>query len=64
VGGALLANDFIRLKLADEIRLVGAANIREEHRFLIRSGKTSITFKGGDSLQKRYGELWYEIKKD
>jgi dihydrofolate reductase len=64
VGGALLAQEFIRLKLADEIRLsilpiiLGEGtlffkNIRQEHALHL---KDVTAYKNG------MVELWYEIK--
>ena len=56
VGGAMIANDFIRLKLADEIRLsVMPIILGDGTPFFDHRTRTGITPKRRDSLQKRNG---------
>ena len=66
VGGALLAKDFIRLKLADEIRLsvlpviLGGGTL-----FFHELGQEqALHLKDVTAYKSGMVELWYEIKKD
>lgn len=66
VGGAMLAKDFIRLKLADEIRLsvlpiiLGAGKL-----FFDEIGQEqTLHLKNVTAYKSGMVELWYEIKKE
>lgn len=66
VGGAMLAKDFIRLKLADEIRLsilpiiLGEGTLFFDHVGL----EQLLHLKDVAAYKTGMVELWYEIKKD
>ena len=66
VGGALLAKDFIRLKLADEIRLsilpimLGDGTLFFEH----TGQEQTLHLKDVTAYTNGLVELWYELKKD
>ena len=66
VGGAALAKDFIRLKLADEIRLsvlpiiLGDGTLFFDH----IGQEQELHLKDVTAYQSGMVELWYEIKKD
>jgi dihydrofolate reductase len=66
VGGAVLANDFIRLKLADEIRLsVIPIILGEGVLFFDHIGQEqTLHLKGVTAYKTGMVELWYEIKKE
>jgi dihydrofolate reductase len=65
VGGALLAKDFIRLKLADEIRLsvmpviLGDGTLFFDH----IEQEQSLHLKNVTAYKSGMVELWYEIRK-
>lgn len=66
VGGSILVNDFIRLKLADEIRLsVLPVILGEGTRFFdILEQEQSLHLKDITAYKSGMVELWYEIKKN
>ena len=66
VGGAMLAKDFIRLKLADEIRLsVLPVILGDGILFFDHIGQEQILhLKDVTAYKTGMVELWYEIKKD
>ncbi|MCC6643240.1 dihydrofolate reductase family protein, partial [Candidatus Peregrinibacteria bacterium] len=66
VGGAMLAQDFIRLKLADDIRLSILPIILGEGKlFLDQIGlEQALHLKNVTAYKSGMVELWYEIKKD
>ncbi len=65
VGGAVLAKDFLRLNLADEIRLsVMPIILGEGTRFLDQLGKEqALHLKNVTAYKSGMVELYYEIKK-
>ena len=65
VGGAILAKDFIRLKLADEIRLSVIPIILGDGKpFFDHIGqKQPLHLKNMTAYKNGMVELWYEIKK-
>ena len=65
VGGALLAKDFIRLKLADEIRLsVMPIILGDGTPFFDHIGKEQLLhLKNTTAYKNGMVELWYEIRK-
>ena len=65
-GGAKLVKDFIRLKLADEIRLSVMPIILGEGVSLFDSSlqQQSLHLKDVTAYKSGMVELWYEIKKD
>jgi dihydrofolate reductase len=65
-GGALLAKDFIRLKLADDIRLsVLPIILGEGILFFDQVGfEQSLHLKDVTAYKNGMVELWYELKKD
>ena len=65
VGGAMLANDFIRLKLADEIRLsVMPVILGDGTLFFDHIGKEQpLHLKNMTAYKNGMVELWYEIRK-
>jgi dihydrofolate reductase len=65
VGGAMLARDFIRLKLADEIRLsVMPIMLGEGTLFFDQVGQEqALHLKDVTAYKSGMVELWYEIKK-
>ena len=65
VGGAILANDFIRLKLADEIRLsVMPVILGDGTLFFDHIGKEQpLHLKNITAYKNGMVELWYEIRK-
>jgi dihydrofolate reductase len=66
VGGAMLVNDFIRLKLADEIRLsVMPVILGDGIPFFDHIGQEqTLHLKDVTAYKTGMVELWYEIKKD
>ena len=66
VGGAVLAKDFIRLKLADEIRLsVLPIILGDGTPFFDHIGQEQVLhLKDVTAYKNGMVELWYEIKKD
>src|SRR5688500_16168117 len=66
VGGAMLAKDFIRLKLADEIRLsIIPIILGDGTLFLDHIGQEqALHLKDVTAYKSGMVELWYEIKKD
>ena len=66
VGGAMLAKDFIRLKLADEIRLsVIPVILGDGTLFFDQVGQEQVLhLKDVTAYKTGMVELWYEIKKD
>src|SRR5687767_13412820 len=66
VGGAMLAKDFIRLKLADEIRLtVMPIILGDGTLFFDHIGQEqALHLKDVTAYKSGMVELWYEIKKD
>ena len=66
VGGAMLAKDFIRLKLADEIRLsVMPIVLGDGTLFFDHIGQEQVLhLKDVTAYKTGMVELWYEIKKD
>lgn len=66
VGGAILAKEFIRLKLADEIRLSVLPIILGEGKlFFDHIGQEqTLHLKDVTAYQTGMVELWYEIKRD
>ena len=66
VGGAVLANDFIRLKLADEIRLsVIPIILGDGMLFFDRIGQEqALHLKDVTAYKSGMVELWYEIRKE
>ena len=66
VGGAMLANDFIRLRLADEIRLsVLPIILGEGTLFFDHTGQEQVLhLKEATAYKNGMVELWYEIKKE
>ena len=65
-GGAMLAKDFIRLKLADEIRVTLLPIILGEGKlFFDHIGQEqTLHLKDVTAYKNGMVELWYEIKKD
>lgn len=65
VGGAMVAKDFIRLKLADEIRLsILPVILGEGTSFLDHIGQEqALHLKDVTAYKTGMVELWYEIKK-
>jgi len=65
VGGAMLANDFIRLKLADEIRLsVMPVILGDGTLFFDHIGQEQLLhLKNISAYKNGMVELWYEIRK-
>jgi len=65
VGGAILARDFIRLKLADEIRIsvlpiiLGEGTLFFDH----REGEQALHLKDVTAYKSGMVELWYEIER-
>jgi dihydrofolate reductase len=66
VGGAMLAKDFIRLKLADEIRVsVLPIILGEGTRFFDHTGQEqTLHLKDVTAYKSGMVELWYEIRKE
>ena len=66
VGGARLATDFIRLKLADDIRLVIVPVVLGDGtRFFDHLGQEqALHLKNVSAYKNGLVELWYEIKKE
>jgi dihydrofolate reductase len=66
VGGAMLAKDFIRLKLADEIRLsVMPIILGDGTRFFDHIGQEqALHLKEVTAYKSGMVELWYEIRKE
>jgi len=66
VGGAMLAKDFIRLKLADEIRLsILPIILGDGTLFFDHIGQEQVLhLKDVTAYKTGMVELWYEIKKD
>src|SRR5450432_258728 len=66
VGGAMLAKDFIRLKLADEIRLsVMPIILGEGTQFFNDIGQEqALRLKDVTAYKNGMVELWYEIRKE
>ena len=66
VGGAILVKDFIRLKLADDIRvsilpiILGEGTLFFDH----KGQEETLHLKGVTAYKSGMVELWYEIKKD
>jgi dihydrofolate reductase len=66
VGGAMLARDFIRLKLADEIRIsvmpiiLGDGTVLFDH----IGQEQALHLKGVKAYKTGMVELWYEISKE
>ena len=65
VGGSLLSKDFIRLKLADEIRLsIMPIILGEGKLFFDQIGvEQALHLKEVNAYKSGMVELWYEIKK-
>jgi dihydrofolate reductase len=65
VGGAMLAKDFIRLKLADEIRLSVLPIILGDGLFFLDQvgNEQTLHLKEVTAYKSVMVELWYEIKK-
>jgi dihydrofolate reductase len=65
VGGAELATDFIRLKLADDIRLaVAPVILGDGTRFFAYLGQEqALHLKNVSAYKNGFLQLWYEIKK-
>ena len=65
VGGAMLANDFIRLKLADEIRLSILPIVLGDGKLLFETigQEKALHLKEVTAYKSGVVELWYEIKK-
>ena len=66
VGGAMLANDFIRLKLADEIRITVLPIILGEGTsfFDHRGQEHALSLKEVTAYKNGMIELWYEIRRE
>jgi len=66
VGGAMLAQDFIRLKLADDIRLsIMPVILGDGMRFLDHIGQEqALHLKNVTAYKNGAVELWYEIRKE
>jgi len=66
VGGAMLIKDFIRLKLADEIRLsVLPVILGEGTLFFDQVGlEQALHLKDVTAYKSGMVELWYEIRKE
>jgi len=66
VGGAVLANDFIRLKLADEIRVsILPIILGEGIQFFDQIGKEhALHLKEVTAYKSGMVELWYKIRKE
>lgn len=66
VGGAMLVNDFIRLKLAEEIRLsIMPIILGDGTLFFDHIGQEhTLHLKDVTAYKSGMVELWYEIKKD
>jgi dihydrofolate reductase len=66
VGGALLAKDFIRLKLADEIRLSVMPIILGDGTFFLDhiGQEQALHLKDVTAYKNGMVELWYEIRKE
>lgn len=65
VGGAMLANEFIRLKLANEIRLsIVPVMLSEGTPFFAQTGQEqALHLKEATAYKNGMVELWYEIRK-
>jgi dihydrofolate reductase len=65
VGGAMLANDFIRLRLADDIRIsILPVILGEGAPFLSALGKEQLLhLKEVTAYRSGMVELWYEVRK-
>jgi dihydrofolate reductase len=66
VGGAMLAKDFIRLKLADDIRLsILPVILGDGTQFLDHVGQEQLLhLKDVTAYKSGMVELWYEVKKE
>ena len=65
VGGATLAKDFIRLKLADDIRLsIMPIILGDGTLFLDHIGQQALHLKNVTAYKNGLAELWYEIRKE
>ena len=66
VGGAMLAKDFIRLKLADEIRLSVLPIILGDGTLLFDhiGEEQTLHLQGVTTYKSGMVELWYEIRKE
>ena len=66
VGGAMLAKDFIRLKLADEIRLSVIPIILGDGKLFFEEigQEQALHLKNVTAYKCGMVELWYEIKKE
>lgn len=66
VGGAALVGDFLRLRLADEIRItIAPVVIGEGLPFFDRTGvESALHLKGVTAYRSGMVELWYEVRKD
>ena len=66
VGGAMLARDFIRLKLADDIRIsIMPIILGDGTRFLDSIGQEqTLHLKNVTAYKNGSVELWYEIKRE
>ena len=66
VGGAMLAKDFIRLKLADEIRLSVIPIILGDGKLFFEEigQEQALHLKNVTAYKSGMVELWYEIKKE
>jgi dihydrofolate reductase len=65
VGGAMLAGDFMRLKLADEIRLsVIPIVLGDGTPFFNHTGERSLNLKDVTAYKNGMVELWYAIRKE
>jgi dihydrofolate reductase len=66
VGGAMLATEFIRLKLADDIRLaIVPVILGDGTRFFDCTGQEqALHLKNVSAYKNGLEELWYEIKKE
>jgi dihydrofolate reductase len=65
VGGAMLATDFLRLKLADDIRLaIAPVVLGDGTPFFDHIGQEqALHLKNVSAYKNGFVELWYEIKK-
>ena len=65
VGGAMIANDFIRLKLADEIRIsVIPIILGDGTPFFDKGQEQALHLKDVTAFKSGIVELWYEIRKE
>jgi len=66
VGGAMLATEFIRLKLADDIRVaIVPVILGDGTRFFDYIGQEqALHLKNVSAYKNGLAELWYEIKKE